>query len=183
MQWDDADERLFAWARLDNLDNDPAHLLLHLATALNQIRPIDPAVLHYLQGAGRAETQLVSAFVQAPRELRARRPGARRRSRVVGERGRRHPARSGGPGSEFDDAGADRPAAARARSGATPTAGLVVEIGIPELKLSGSEGSGRIRGPRRQHGQGHDRRVLDKCEELGGRRGHGGVGAARWRTR
>lgn len=38
-QWDDADERPFAWARLDNLDNDPAHLLLHLATALNQPSP------------------------------------------------------------------------------------------------------------------------------------------------
>ena len=30
--WDAVDTRPFAWVRLDHLDNDPAHLLLHLRT-------------------------------------------------------------------------------------------------------------------------------------------------------
>ncbi|MFV8049998.1 AAA family ATPase [Mycobacterium sp. 48b] len=163
-QWDDADDRPFAWARLDNLDNDPAHLLLHLATALNQIKPIDPAVLHYLQGAGRAETQLVSAFVQAlescgpvvlvlddVHELSARAAVDALRavvdlapnSTTVALLGRQMPALD----------------LARRR-----LQGYVFEIGIPELKLSGSEGTAAFAAL----GAGMDKatiaRVLDKCE-------------------
>lgn len=64
--WDDADTRPFAWARLDHLDNDPAHLLLHLMTAVDQVAPVDAATFQYLRGAGRSvETQLVPAVVAA----------------------------------------------------------------------------------------------------------------------
>jgi LuxR family transcriptional regulator, maltose regulon positive regulatory protein len=164
VQWDDADERPFAWVRLDNLDNDPAHLLLHLATALNQIRPIDPAVLHYLQGAGRAETQLVSAFVQTlescgpvvlilddVHELSARAAVDTLRAVVdlapnsltVALVGRQMPALD----------------LARRR-----LQGYVVEIGIPELKLSGSEGSAAFAAVGGGTDEATIARVLDKCE-------------------
>jgi len=64
--WDDADARTFAWLRLDHLDNDPAHLLLHLVTAVDQVAPVDEATLQYLRGAGRAaDTQLVPAAIAA----------------------------------------------------------------------------------------------------------------------
>lgn len=164
VQWDDADERPFGWARLDNLDNDPAHLLLHLATALNQIRPIDPAVLHYLQGAGRAETQLVSAFVRAlescgpvvlvlddVHELSA--SAAVDTLRAVVDLA---------PNSTtLALIGRQMPALDLARR---RLQGYVVEIGIPELKLSGPEGAAAFAAL----GAGMDKatiaRVLDKCE-------------------
>ncbi|SEQ71306.1 LuxR family transcriptional regulator, maltose regulon positive regulatory protein [Mycobacterium sp. 88mf] len=164
VQWDDADERPFAWARLDNLDNDPAHLLLHLATALNQIRPIDPAVLQYLQGAGRAETQLVSAFVRAlescgpvvlvlddVHELSA--SAAVDTLRAVVDLA---------PNSTtLALIGRQLPALDLARR---RLQGYVVEIGIPELKLSGPEGAAAFAAL----GAGMDKatiaRVLDKCE-------------------
>jgi LuxR family transcriptional regulator, maltose regulon positive regulatory protein len=164
VQWDDADERSFAWVRLDNLDNDPAHLLLHMATALNQIRPIDPRVLHYLQGAGRVETQLVSAFVQAlescgpvvlvlddVHELSA--SAAVDTLRAVVDLA---------PNSTtFALVGRQMPALDLARR---RLQGYVTEIGIPELKLSGSEGTAAFAAV----GGGTDKatiaRVLDKCE-------------------
>ena len=64
--WDDSDARPFAWVRLDHLDNDPAHLLLHLVTAVDQVAPVDAATFQYLRGAGRSvETQLVPATIAA----------------------------------------------------------------------------------------------------------------------
>ncbi|MFW0149627.1 AAA family ATPase [Mycobacterium sp. smrl_JER01] len=63
--WDDADARPFAWVRLDHLDHDPAHLLLHIATAV--VAGADPRsdVLRYLGGPGRAVlTHLLPAVVQ-----------------------------------------------------------------------------------------------------------------------
>ncbi len=163
-QWDDADQRAFAWARLDNLDNDPAHLLLHLATALNQAKPVDPAVLHYLQGAGRAEGQLVSAFVKAlescgpvvlvlddVHELSA--SAAVDTLRAVVDLA---------PNSTtLALVGRQVPAVDLARR---RLQGYVFEIGIPELKLSGSEGAAAFAAL----GAGMDKatiaRVLDNCE-------------------
>ncbi|BBX86403.1 helix-turn-helix transcriptional regulator [Mycolicibacterium aubagnense] len=64
--WDDAEARPFAWVRLDHLDNDPAHLLLHLVTAVDQVSTVDAATFRYLRGLGRAvDTQLVPAVVAA----------------------------------------------------------------------------------------------------------------------
>ncbi|WP_083284133.1 AAA family ATPase [Mycobacterium sp. DBP42] len=163
-QWDDADDRPFAWARLDNLDNDPAHLLLHLATALNQTRRIDPAVLGYLQGAGRAQSQLVSAFIQV--------------------------LESCGPVVlVLDDVHALSASAAidalRAVVDLAPNSttlvlvsrqipaldlarrrlrGGVVEIGIAELKLSGSEGTAAFAALGAETDRATIARVLEKCE-------------------
>ncbi|WP_135457703.1 AAA family ATPase [Mycobacterium sp. DL99] len=163
-QWDDADQRSFAWARLDNLDNDPAHLLLHLATALNQVKPIDPTVLDYLQGAGRVESQLVSAFVRAlescgpvvlvlddVHELSA--SAAVDALRAVVDLA---------PNSTtLVLVGRQIPALDLARR---RLQGYVSEIGVPELKLSGSEGAAAFAAL----GAGMDKatvtRVLDKCE-------------------
>lgn len=163
-QWDDADERPFAWVRLDNLDNDPAHLLLHLATALNQVESVDPAVLHYLQGAGRAESQLLPVFVQAlekagpvvlvlddVHELSA--PAAVDALRAVVDLtpnsttlalvGRRIPALD----------------LARRR-----LQGSLFEIGVPELKLSGTEGAAAFAAVGGDADTATVARVLDKCE-------------------
>lgn len=64
--WEDADPRPFAWARVDHLDEDPAHLLLHLATAVAAVCPVDGAVLSYLRGPGRDPlTHLLPALCAA----------------------------------------------------------------------------------------------------------------------
>ncbi|WP_283634574.1 AAA family ATPase [Mycolicibacterium poriferae] len=64
-QWDASDERPFAWARVDQLDDDATHLLLHIATAVQGIYGVDRGLLAYLRGPGRAPlTHLVPALVQ-----------------------------------------------------------------------------------------------------------------------
>ncbi|RZT18852.1 LuxR family maltose regulon positive regulatory protein [Mycobacterium sp. BK558] len=61
--WDDADSRPFAWARMDHLDEDPAHLLLHIATGVAAVATVDGAVLSYLRGPGRdPRTHLLPAL-------------------------------------------------------------------------------------------------------------------------
>ena len=63
--WDEADDRPFAWVRLDHLDDDPVHLLLHIATAVDGVRRVDPALLRYLRGPGRDPiTRLVPALIR-----------------------------------------------------------------------------------------------------------------------
>ncbi|MGE2836620.1 LuxR C-terminal-related transcriptional regulator [Mycobacterium sp. SMC-4] len=63
--WDEADERPFAWMRLDHLDDDPTHLLLHVAAALAQIGACDPGLLDYLGAPGREPlTHLVPAMAK-----------------------------------------------------------------------------------------------------------------------
>lgn len=167
-QWDDTDERPFAWVRLDNLDNDPAHLLLHMATALNQalnrVKTIDPALLHYLQGAGRVETQLVPAFIQA---LEACGP-------IVLVLDDVHELSAGAAVDTLRavvDLAPDSVAIALVGRQVPPLdlarrrlQGYVTEVGIAELKFSGSEGSAAFAAI----GGGTDKatiaRVLDKCE-------------------
>ncbi|MCV7205131.1 AAA family ATPase [Mycolicibacterium peregrinum] len=163
-QWDDTDERPFAWVRLDNLDNDPAHLLLHLATALDQIKPVDPALLHYLQGAGRAEAQLTTAFVKAlensgpavlvlddVHELSAR--AALDTLRAVVD--------LAPESATIALIGRHMPPLELARR---RLEGRVAEIGTAELQLSGAEASAAFSAV----GGGADKttvaRVLDKCE-------------------
>lgn len=63
--WDDEDDRPFAWVRIDHLDNDPSHLLLHIATAVVALGGTDDGLLRYLAGPGRAPlTHLLPAVVQ-----------------------------------------------------------------------------------------------------------------------
>ncbi len=52
--WDDVDDRPFAWVHIDHLDNDPAHLALHIASAMHTLHGLDDGVLTYLAGPGRA---------------------------------------------------------------------------------------------------------------------------------
>jgi len=138
--WDRADKRPFAWSRIDYLDNDPAHLLLHIATAVAGVHSIDPSVLRYLRGPGRAPlNHLVPALVHALEEC----------GPLVVVLDDVH---------ELSDSGAVAVLQALADSApATTTLVLIgrttppldlarrrlqrrlVEIGIPELELSGSE--------------------------------------------
>lgn len=63
--WDAEDERHFAWVRIDHLDNDPVHLLLHIATSVVQLRDADNDLLRYLGSPGRDPLMhLVPALVQ-----------------------------------------------------------------------------------------------------------------------
>lgn len=163
-QWDDIDDRPFAWVRLDHLDNDPTHLLLHLATAMDQVHRIDPAVLDYLRGAGRsAETQLVPAFVAA---LEACGPMVLVLDDI----------------HELVAASVD---ALRALVDLAPNSatlvlvgrhvppldlarrrlhGGVIEIGIPQLKLSGPEGAAAFAAIGGTIDKTTVAKVLDKCE-------------------
>ncbi|MCV7192605.1 helix-turn-helix transcriptional regulator [Mycolicibacterium brumae] len=64
--WDQSDRRPFAWLRIDHLNDDPAHLVLHIAAALDRVRPVDPRILDYLRGPGRGPlTQLLPALLEA----------------------------------------------------------------------------------------------------------------------
>lgn len=65
VMWDTEDERPFAWVRIDHLDDDPVHLLLHIATAVVRLTDRDSDVLRYLRGPGRDPvTHLVPAVVR-----------------------------------------------------------------------------------------------------------------------
>lgn len=167
--WEDQEtntaERPFAWVRLDHLDNDAAHLLLHLATAMGQVSQVDPALLQYLRGAGRsAETQLVPAFVAM---LQAHGPivlvldDVHELSAVAAVDTLR---------ALVDLAPASATMVLLSRS-APPLDlarrrlhGGVVEIGIPELKLSGPEGTAAFAAVGGGVDEATVARVLDKCE-------------------
>ena len=47
-QWADRDPRSFGWLTVDGRDNDPSVLLRNLATALDRIEPVGPAVFRGL---------------------------------------------------------------------------------------------------------------------------------------
>jgi LuxR family maltose regulon positive regulatory protein len=53
-QWDLADPRPFAWVSLDALDDDAAHLVAHVATALADRALLDTEDLRFLSGPGRS---------------------------------------------------------------------------------------------------------------------------------
>jgi LuxR family maltose regulon positive regulatory protein len=53
-QWDLADPRPFAWVNLDALDDDPAHLVSHVATALADRSLLDTEDLRFLSSPGRS---------------------------------------------------------------------------------------------------------------------------------
>ncbi len=52
--WDDADPRPFAWVRVDQLDDNPAHLARHLAAGLDAVAPVDEGDTDALHGIGRS---------------------------------------------------------------------------------------------------------------------------------
>ncbi len=64
--WCDADPRPSAWVHLDALDDNPVHLLRHVAAAVDEVHPLDPEVLRTLSAAGRApDTELIPALARA----------------------------------------------------------------------------------------------------------------------
>src|SRR5262245_63864170 len=52
--WDRADPRPFAWAHLESVDDDPTHLLRHIALALDVLDPLTSDVARSLGGPGRS---------------------------------------------------------------------------------------------------------------------------------
>lgn len=163
--WEDADDRPFAWVRIEHLDNDPAHLLLHLAAAVAQVSPVDPAVLQYLQGAGRAvDTQLVPALVRTLEQAgpivlvlddvhEVAAPAAIEALRAVVDLL---------PGSAtLALVGRQPPAIDLARR---RLQGAVVEIGTPELTLTSSEGAAMFAAVAGGADGGTVARVVERCE-------------------
>ncbi len=61
--WDEADERDFVWVHLDEMDDDPVHLVRHVAAALAEVVPLPPTIERLLGGTGHsAELELVPAL-------------------------------------------------------------------------------------------------------------------------
>ena len=67
--WDAEDDRQFAWARIDHLDEDPGHLLLHVATAVVRLGAGDDHLLNYLRGPGREPEHLLPAVIRLLEEF------------------------------------------------------------------------------------------------------------------
>jgi LuxR family maltose regulon positive regulatory protein len=59
VEWAARDPRPFVWLSIDRHDNDPTVLLTYLAVGLDQVEPIDPAVLGVLASRGASITQTV----------------------------------------------------------------------------------------------------------------------------
>lgn len=51
--WDESDERDFAWVHLDQADNDPDHVLRHIALAIDSLQPLHDRTVRALTAAGR----------------------------------------------------------------------------------------------------------------------------------
>ncbi len=70
--WDDADPRPFAWVHLGPLDDNPVHLLRHVAGALAQAQPLsDRCVRHLTQPGRQVDTDMLPAVLT---ELESRPP-------------------------------------------------------------------------------------------------------------
>jgi LuxR family maltose regulon positive regulatory protein len=66
--WDANDPREFVWVQLDHLDDDPVHLLRHLALALSGCDAIEPEPMRVLWGAARSvDLDLLPTFGRALR--------------------------------------------------------------------------------------------------------------------
>lgn len=52
--WDNADQRPFAWVSLDARDDDPVHLVTHVAQAVDEIEPLDSSVVRIFHGPARS---------------------------------------------------------------------------------------------------------------------------------
>jgi LuxR family maltose regulon positive regulatory protein len=73
LEWAEADARDVAWASTIPADDDPVHLVQHLALAVHQVRPLPEATARILLAAGRsAEVDLVPALARALEELDGR---------------------------------------------------------------------------------------------------------------
>jgi LuxR family transcriptional regulator, maltose regulon positive regulatory protein len=140
-QWAARDKRAFAWVSIDERDNDPVVLLRHLAAALHQVEPLDARVLNALRSPGKsmwtaAIPRLGSALASRERPIvlvldDAHRLQSRDSAGAVSALVDHMP-----PGSILVLAGRVQP---RVRIAALRASGLLVEIGVDELSLSGRE--------------------------------------------
>ena len=152
--WAERDPRSFAWLTIDHHDNDPAVLLRSIAATLDQIEPLDPALLETLRLPGRAAIdavlpQLGSAVSggRAAGRPRARRPPPAPELGLPGSRGQ-----------------ADRLPPTRVAAGhrqprrATPAAGAAARRGPGAADRSRRPRHGPARGARAPGERGTPRR-------------------------
>lgn len=62
--WDRADERPFAWVLLDRLDDDPAHLVHHIAGSIERSAGLSPAASLTLSSPGHTVPELIEAVAE-----------------------------------------------------------------------------------------------------------------------
>lgn len=61
--WSEADHRDFAWVHLNESDDDPAHLLRHIAAAIHLVSPVADGLVRVMTGAGRpVDTEVLPAL-------------------------------------------------------------------------------------------------------------------------
>jgi LuxR family transcriptional regulator, maltose regulon positive regulatory protein len=140
-QWAARDKRAFAWVSIDERDNDPVVLLRHLAAAIDKVQALDTEVLEALRSPGKsiwptAVPRLGSALASIERSLvivldDAHGLHARDSLSAVSSLIDHMP-----PGSILVLAGRVQP---RLRIAALRASGLLVEVGVDELSLSGRE--------------------------------------------
>jgi LuxR family maltose regulon positive regulatory protein len=141
-QWAARDKRAVAWVSIDERDNDPVVFLRHLAAAVHRVEPLDSRVLAALRSPGKsmwatAVPRLGSAIASSARSLVI----------MLDDAHRLHSRDSVGavsalvdhmpPGSLLVVAGRVQP---RLRIATLRARGLLVELGVDELSLSGREG-------------------------------------------
>ena len=64
--WEEANTRPFAWVHLDDLDNDPVHLLRHITVSIDRVAPSETQLTGVLTGAGSSpDLDMVPALVRA----------------------------------------------------------------------------------------------------------------------
>ena len=77
-QWGEVWQPRVAWVSADHRDNDPAVLLTYLATAVDRVEPLTPAVLRTLAQPGNAIAVVAVVGVGDRVDARARGAGPRR---------------------------------------------------------------------------------------------------------
>ncbi len=68
-QWASRSQRPFGWVSLDDQDNDPVVLLRYIATALDRISPLDPAIFDALGRGASIETTIIPRLGSALAEM------------------------------------------------------------------------------------------------------------------
>jgi LuxR family transcriptional regulator, maltose regulon positive regulatory protein len=140
-QWAARDKRAFAWVSIDERDNDPVVFLRHVAAAIHEVGPLESRVLDALRSPRKsmwatAVPRLGSALASSERSLvivldDAHRLNSRDSVGAVSALVDHMP-----PGSILVLAGRVQP---RVRLAALRASGLLVELGVDELSLSGRE--------------------------------------------
>ena len=156
-QWAESWQPRVAWVSADHRDNDPAVLLTYLATALDRVEPITPAVLRTLAFSGAAHHRRPVAGVRDRVDAPARGAGPRRRG--GDHEPRSASTRSPSSRSPFrPDPGSPSHRGTRGccRWPGSARSGGIIEIGADDLAMS-EPGGGRA-AQRRRRGRRRARR-------------------------